>query len=81
MTVKVLEKDIIKTDGFIMIDQNICIELTEKRAFLTFKGENIGEFTKKQAGKMKVSLKKGHCLFYLWKCFQWGNQNIFSLFF
>ena len=54
---KFLEKDIVHTDGFIIIEKHVCIELREKKAFLTYKGENFGELTKEQADKVKLSLK------------------------
>ena len=53
---KFLEKDIVHTDGFILIEKHVCIELREKKAFLTYKGENFGELTKEQASKIKLSL-------------------------
>ena len=54
---KFLEKDIVHTDGFILIEKHVCIELREKKAFLTYKGENFAELTKEQASKIKLSLK------------------------
>lgn len=54
---KFIEKDIVSTDGFILIEKHVCIELREKKAFLTYKGENFGELTKEQANKIKLSLK------------------------
>jgi len=41
---KFLEKDIVHTDGFILIEKHVCIELREKKAFLTYKGENFGTY-------------------------------------
>lgn len=54
---KFLEKDIVSTDGFILIEKYVAIEIREKKAFLTYKGENFGELPKKQADKVKLSLK------------------------
>ena len=54
---KFLEKDIVYTDGFILIEKHVAIEIREKKAFLTYKGENFGELTKEQASKIKLSLK------------------------
>ena len=54
---KFLEKDIVSTDGFILIEKYVAIEIREKKAFLTYKGENFGELTKEQASKIKLSLK------------------------
>ena len=54
---KFLEKDIVSTDGFILIEKDVAIEIREKKAFLTYKGENFGELPKKLADKVKLSLK------------------------
>ena len=54
---KFIEKDIVSTDGFILIEKYVAIEIREKKAFLTYKGENFGELTKEQADKVKLSLK------------------------
>lgn len=57
MKIEFLEKDIVGTDGFVRIDENLYIDIYEKICVLTYRGEIISELNKKEAALIKLSLK------------------------